>query len=147
MHFLSGFHPAPHRQNTEVDTEFLRQQFKNTLKTPINTDLRFGGRVIGGHRRGLPLPRKTMTEAERIALETANMEFYNCLEQGYTREQCNLVFAEVFNTVKNNEYGASGGGTSPSQDGDSSNTLLYVGAAAAVFAAVFFLRKRSKGEK
>lgn len=144
MHFLSGFHAAP-RSNADVDAGFLRQQFQNTIKKPVTaTDLRFGGRVIGG---GLPLSRKATTEAERIALETANMEFYNCLEQGYTREQCNLVFAEAFKAVKNNEYGASGGGAYPSQDGDSSNTLLYVGAAAAVFAAVFFLRKRSKGEK
>jgi LPXTG-motif cell wall-anchored protein len=141
MHFLSGFHPAPHRQNTEVDTEFLRQQFSKHLMKPVNVDLKFQGRTIGG---GSSLPRKPTTEAERIALETANQEFYNCLEQGYTKEQCELVFAEAFKVV-NNEYGASGGGAASPQGEESSNTLLYVGAAAAVFAAVFLLRKRSKG--
>jgi LPXTG-motif cell wall-anchored protein len=142
MHFLSGFHAAPHRQNAEVDVDYLREQLRNTMRKPIVTDLKFQGRTIGG---GSSLPRKPTTEAERIALETANQEFYNCLEQGYTKEQCNLVFAEAFKVLKNNEYGASGGGAASPQGEESSNTLLYVGAAAAVFAAVFLLRKRSKG--
>jgi LPXTG-motif cell wall-anchored protein len=142
MHFLSGFHAAPHRQNAEVDVDYLRQQFSKHLMKPVNVDLKFQGRTIGG---GSSLPRKPTTEAERIALETANQEFYNCLEQGYTKEQCELVFAEAFKVVKNNEYGASGGGAASPQGEESSNTLLYVGAAAAVFAAVFLLRKRSKG--
>ena len=142
MHFLSGFHAAPHRQNAEVDVDYLREQLRNTMRKPIVTDLKFQGRTIGG---GSSLPRKPTTEAERIALETANQEFYNCLEQGYTKEQCNLVFAEAFKVLKNNEYGASGGGAASPQGEESSNTLLYVGAAAAVFAAVFLLRKRGKG--
>ena len=141
MHFLSGFHAAP-RPNADVDVAYLREQLRNAMPKRIVPDLKFQGRTIGG---GSSLPRKPTTEAERIALETANQEFYNCLEQGYTKEQCNLVFAEAFKVLKNNEYGSSGGGAASPQGEESSNTLLYVGAAAAVFAAVFLLRKRSKG--
>jgi putative hemolysin len=142
MHFLSGFHPAPHRQNTEVDTEFLRQQFSKQLMTPVDADLKFQGRTIGE----TPLPSRfpKLSESQRVSMEIANQEYSNCLSQGYTKAECELVFAEAFKQLKNNEYGAATPGSAPAEEA-SSNTLLYVGAAAAVFAAVFFLRKRSKG--
>lgn len=140
MHFLSGFHPAPHRPNAEVDANFLRQQLSNVgvLKT-VSVDLRVGGKKIGEQ---IPLPK--LSESQRVSLEVANQEYANCLSQGYTKAQCELVFAEAFKALKNNEYGDSAQGSSPAGE-ESSNTLLYVGAAVAVFAAVFVLRKRSKG--
>ena len=142
MHFLSGFHPAPHRQNTEVDTEFLRQQFSKQLMTPVNVDLKFQGRTIGE----TPLPSRfpKLSESQRVSMDIANQEYANCLAQGYTKAECELVFAETFKQLKNNEYADTTPGSAPAGE-ESSNTLLYVGAAAAVFAAVFILRKRSKG--
>ena len=140
MHFLSGFHPAPHRQNAEVDVDYLRQQFSKQLMTPVNVDLKFQGRTIGETRLKLP----KLSESQRVSLELANQEYANCLSQGYTKAECELVFAETYKQLKNNEYGAATPGAAPAEEA-SSNTLLYVGAAAAVFAAVFILRKRSKG--
>lgn len=142
MHFLSGFHPAPHRQNTEVDTEFLRQQFSKQLMTPVNVDLKFQGRTIG--KTPLPSRFPKLSESQRVSLELANQEYANCLSQGYTKAECELVFAETYKQLKNNEYADTTPGSAPAEEA-SSNTLLYVGAAAAVFAAVFILRKRSKG--
>ena len=143
MHFLSGFHPAPHRQNTEVDIEFLRQQLRNAIPKPINTDLKFQGRTIGK----TPLPSSLsprLSESQRVSMDIANQEYANCLSQGYTKAECELVFAETYKQLKNNEYADTTQGSAPAEE-QSSNTLLYVGAAAAVFAAVFILRKRSKG--
>ena len=140
MHFLSGFHPAPHRQNAEVDVDYLRQQLRNAMPKPINTDLKFQGRTIGE----TPLKLPKLSESQRVSMDIANQEYANCLAQGYTKAECELVFAETFKQLKNNEYADTTPGSAPAGE-ESSNTLLYVGAAAAVFAAVFILRKRSKG--
>ena len=142
MHFLSGFHTASHRQNAEVDVEYLRQQFSKQLMKPVDADLKVGGRVIGTPT--LPSRFPKLSESQRVSMEVANQEYSNCLSQGYTKAECELVFAEAFKQLKNNEYGAATPGSAPAGE-ESSNTLLYVGAAAAVFAAVFILRKRSKG--